>query len=370
MIRPDLSMLNAGLDTALTKGYAGLVRPLLFRSAGGDPELIHERLIAQLGQLPAPVRRAAAAVLAGGSSPVEVTGMRFDRPVGVAAGLDKNGLAAAAWAGLGFGFAELGTVTPRPQPGNPQPRLFRLPGSKAIINRMGFNNNGATELADRLFRQGVRRGNRALGIPLGISIGKNKTTDLDRAGQDYIDAFDAVAQVADYVAINVSSPNTPGLRRLQAGAELTALVGSVVARAAERDPGNPMPVWVKLAPDNDDEGLDQALEVCERAGASAVIATNTTVSRHGVRSNELHIAQQTGGLSGAPLTERALAVVSRIAQRSSLPVVGVGGIMTAADASAMFDAGARLVQLYTGFIYGGPGLVRQINNATQHKELR
>lgn len=343
-----------GVVTRLQAGlYRDLLRPILFRLHGGDPERVHNTMIATLSRLPA-ARRAHLA------SPVTVAGIRFPNRVGLAAGLDKDGSAAAAWARFGFGFAELGTVTGQAQPGNPSPRIFRLPASEAIINRMGFNNRGAADLARSLQAKGVRRGNSALGIPLGISIGKTKAVPLGNALDDYLVSLTQLAKYADYIAVNISSPNTPGLRRLQAAEEVASLVAALVQEAATLD-SRPVPIFVKLAPDMDDGSLAESVAVIEAAGASGIIATNTTLRRDGLHADDQALADEAGGLSGAPLTRRALDFVAEICRRTSLPVIGVGGIMSPADAARMFDAGAQLLQLYTGFIYHGPGLVRAIN---------
>lgn len=344
--------------------YRRLVRPVLFRAYGGDAERVHEQTLTSLrtvGQV-APVRAATAALLARHRRPVIVAGIDFPSQVGVAAGLDKNGVAVRSWAALGFGFAELGTVTARAQPGNDRPRLFRLPRSRAIVNRMGFNNAGAAALAGRLADAGVARGNGAVGMPVGISIGKSKVTPLEEAAADYLTSLRLLAPYADYVAVNVSSPNTPGLRALQDADSLTALLTSLTTEANRLAGGcDPVPVFVKLAPDLTDEALEQAVDVVETTGAAGLIATNTTLSRSGVDPREAARAAEAGGLSGAPLTVRARQVVGFLAARTELPVIGVGGVMSVDDGVALIDAGARLIQLYTGFIYAGPGLVTGLN---------
>ncbi|MEL4356859.1 MULTISPECIES: quinone-dependent dihydroorotate dehydrogenase [unclassified Luteococcus] len=350
---------------ALLAGYHRAVRPALFTLRDGDPEKIHEDMIRTLGAagvVPAPVRRLGARALGGAATETVVAGIGFPGRVGVAAGLDKQGIAARAWAGLGFGFAELGTVTAHAQPGNPKPRIFRAKQSEAIINRMGFNNGGAADLAARLDGWGVRRGNRAVGIPLGISLGKTKTTPLAGAVEDYLTSLRLLADKADYIAVNISSPNTPGLRQLQDGDALRELTGALVAEATVLDAANPVPIFVKVAPDLGWEALAEAVDVCEQAGISGLIATNTTLERDGLVGDEVRLATEAGGLSGAPLTVRSREMVARIVQQTSLPVIGVGGIMTPADARAMFDVGAQLVQVYTGFIYHGPALVKGINS--------
>ncbi|HEY2670008.1 MAG TPA: quinone-dependent dihydroorotate dehydrogenase [Rugosimonospora sp.] len=331
--------------------YRRLARPALFRLGGGDAERAHEWTLRRLERLS---RRSAALALLRGlappSAPRTVFGVRFPNPVGLAAGVDKDGRALRAWAALGFGFVEAGTVTGRAQPGNPRPRLFRLPEHEAIINRMGFNNAGAEALAARLAAGG--RGD----VPLGISLGKSKVTPLDEAVEDYLSSLRAVRPYADYLAINVSSPNTPGLRSLQDGAQLAALLGALRVEAG------PTPLLVKIAPDLTDHAIGEVLEVCAEHGVAGLIATNTTLSRDGLAGSD---PGEAGGLSGRPLTRRALDVVTFVCKRTDLPVIGVGGIMTPDDAVRMFDAGASLVQLYSGLIYRGPGLVRDIVKATR-----
>ena len=337
--------------------YRRLVRPVLFRAYGGDAERVHEQTLAVLGGLGrvAPLRAGTRALAGRHRRAVTVAGIDFPSPVGVAAGLDKNGLAVRSWSALGFGFAELGTVTAEAQPGNDRPRLFRLPASRAIVNRMGFNNHGAPALAARLAAAGIRRGNDRVGMPLGVSIGKTKVTPLAEATEDYLTSLRLLAPYADYVAVNVSSPNTPGLRTLQDPDSLTGLVTALTAEAAG------LPVFVKLAPDLSYEALEQAVDVVERAGAAGLIATNTTLSRDRVDPAEADRAAEAGGLSGAPLTIRAREVVGFLAARTDLPVIGVGGVMTPDDGLALVDAGARLIQVYTGYVYGGPSLVAGLN---------
>jgi len=324
--------------------YQRLARPALFRLGGGDAERAHEwtlRRLAALSRRPAALRALRAAAVRG--TPRTVFGLRFPNPVGLAAGMDKDGRALPAWAALGFGFVEVGTVTARPQPGNPRPRVFRLPAGQGVINRMGFNNEGAAALATRLATL------RPLGIPLGVSLGKSKVVPLADAVEDYLAALRAVLPHADYVAVNVSSPNTPGLRGLQDRAQLSRLL------AALREESGTTPVLVKIAPDLTEHAIGEALEVCVEHGVAGLIATNTTVNHDG----------EQGGLSGRPLTGRALEVVTFVAKHSELPVVGVGGIMSVDDALRMLDAGASLVQLYTGLIYRGPSLLRAIVRATR-----
>lgn len=355
--------LPAGL---LDAGYTRLVRPVLFRSFGGDPEAVHEWMIHTLAGIgsTAPARGAARLFAGSRGRATTVAGVRFPSRVGLAAGLDKDATAVLAWAGLGFGFAELGTVTGRGQLGNDRPRAFRLLASRALINRMGFNNPGAAAVAATLAARNIYRGNGAAGIPIGISIGKTKVVEVEDAVEDYLASLRLLAPHADYFAVNVSSPNTPGLRSLQDAGALAELVAALVAEAAALGTPSatgPVPVFVKVAPDLSWAQLDEVLEVCESRGAAGLIATNTTLARDGLAAADAARAAEAGGLSGAPLTVRAREVVAHLAGRTRLPVIGSGGIMTAADAMAMFDAGAELVQLYTGFIYGGPGLAAAIN---------
>ena len=348
----------------MATGYRRVLRPVLFAAYGGDAERVHDATLNALRRLGGirPARTALAALCGDPGPPVTVAGIEFPGLVGLAAGMDKDGVALRAWAALGFGHVELGTVTAYAQPGNERPRLFRLPKSRALVNRMGFNNAGAAALADELAVAGVARGNRALGIPVGVSIGKTKSTPLAEAVEDYLTSLRLLAPYADYVAINVSSPNTPGLRSLQDADTLTELVAALVAEArriAAPRPG--VPILVKLAPDLTEDALEQALEVCETAGAAGLVAANTTLAREHLHPEDRDGANQAGGLSGAPLTQQARAVVTFLAKRTELPIIAVGGIMSRADGQAMLDAGARLLQVYTGFVYSGPALVAELN---------
>ncbi len=324
-----------------------LARPLLFRL---DPETAHSLA---LGSLDAVARlgwrqRVPAA-------PRQVMGISFPNPVGLAAGLDKNADHLDGLAALGFGFIEVGTVTPRPQPGNPGPRLFRLPTARALINRMGFNNHGLDHLLERVEHSRYR------GV-LGINIGKNADTPLERAADDYLAGLRRVYTRASYVTVNISSPNTPGLRDLQYGETLDRLLEALKSeqqRLAQAY-GRYVPLAVKLAPDLADGDIPLVAQALSKHGIDAVIATNTTASRDGVSG--LPHAAETGGLSGAPLTARATEVVERLAKalEGRLPIIAAGGILHADDARAKLAAGASLVQLYTGLIYQGPGLVREV----------
>ncbi|WP_353354816.1 quinone-dependent dihydroorotate dehydrogenase [Intrasporangium sp. DVR] len=331
--------------------YQRVVRPALFRIGGGDAEAAHHTTMGALSRL----GRVSPALTAlrrwnGADDPTTVFGVDFPSRVGLAAGMDKDGVALKAWPALGFGFVEVGTVTRHAQPGNPRPRLFRLRDSGAIINRMGFNNEGADALATRLAALGP------VGVPLGISIGKSKVTPVEQAVGDYVHSMRALRRFADYVAINVSSPNTPGLRGLQDRAMLDELVAALQAESDET------PLLVKIAPDLTDDALAEVLQVCTDHGVAGLIATNTTLSRDGISARDAHLAAEAGGLSGRPLTARARDVVAFIHREApDLPVIGVGGISSPDDATRMLDAGASLLQLYTGFIFGGPPLVRSIN---------
>jgi dihydroorotate dehydrogenase len=291
------------------------------------------------------------------ADPVEVMGLKFPNPVGIAAGLDKNGDHIDALASLGFGFIEIGTATPRAQPGNPRPRLFRLPEKQAIINRMGFNNEGVEKLlANVAAAQFPKRG----GI-LGINIGKNFDTPIERAADDYLICLDRVYNAASYVAINISSPNTQNLRELQKDEALDALLGSLKnaqARLAERY-GKYVPLALKIAPDLEDAQIQAIADLLRQHRMDGVIATNTTLSRAGVAG--LPHAEQAGGLSGAPVFELSTAVLKKLATAlaGEVPIIGVGGIMSGRDAAAKIEAGASLVQFYSGFIYRGPDLVSE-----------
>ena len=356
--------LRRGARRAGETAYRRLARPLLWRT---DAETAHHGTVVAaqlLGRTP--VTRALT-VLGGyavgpvveDDPPVELLGLRFPHRIGLAAGMDKDGRGVATWGALGFGHVELGTVTARPQPGNPRPRLLRLPESRAVINRMGFNNHGVHAMAERLREA---REQDLVRIPVGVSIGKSKVTPVEEAVGDYLESVAALDGLADYLAVNVSSPNTPGLRSLQDAGPLAELLTEVVGAAGGT------PVLVKLAPDLTDSALDEALEVATGAGVSGVVATNTTLSREGVVPRERTRAEaEAGGLSGAPLTLRAREVVAHVARRTDLPVVGVGGIMSGADARAMLDAGASLVQLYSGLVYAGPTLVADAVEATSSR---
>ncbi|MGZ5002234.1 MAG: quinone-dependent dihydroorotate dehydrogenase [Chthoniobacterales bacterium] len=322
--------------------YERLVRPLLFSL---DPETAHHFAISCLRLFPGLIPKISA------QHPTSVFGLNFPNPVGLAAGFDKNGVALPAWEALGFGFVEIGTVTALPQPGNPKPRIFRYPEQEALINRLGFNNDGAEAVAQRLRR--LRARGRWPHIPVGINIGKSKATPLENAPEDYLQSFRLLHDFADYIVLNVSSPNTPGLRELQAEEALVRLLQTITQEKRAT------PVLLKIAPDISDADLDHIIAACEAHGIAGLIATNTTLD-HGTIPK---MQDQTGGLSGAPLQEKSTALVRAITARSKLPVIGVGGIFDAASARAKFQAGAKLIQLYTGYIYRGPALIPEIVRA-------
>ncbi|MCP5459660.1 MAG: quinone-dependent dihydroorotate dehydrogenase [Gammaproteobacteria bacterium] len=290
--------------------------------------------------------------------PCRVMGLDFPNPIGLAAGLDKNADYLDALGALGFGFIEVGTVTPRPQPGNPRPRLFRLPQAQGLINRLGFNNQGVRHVVERI-RQSRYRG------VLGVNIGKNRDTPLSNAVDDYLFCLREVYPHAHYITVNISSPNTPGLRDLQRGERLDALLAALQAERVElaKRQGRRVPLAVKIAPDLSAGELEELSSTLLRHGVDAVIATNTTATRLGVEG--LPHADEEGGLSGRPLLKRSTEVVRQLRTLldGRLPIIAVGGILGAADAQAKLAAGASLIQLYTGFIYRGPGLVREIAEA-------
>ncbi len=335
-------------------------RPLLFCL---DAERAHGLA---LRGLEAAWRSGAAPLLAETPDPLptKAFGLSFPNPVGLAAGLDKNGAHVDALLALGFGFVEIGTVTPRPQPGNPKPRMFRLPHRQAVINRMGFNNDGV----DALVRN-VERAQRHGGGLLGINIGKNKDTPNDDAAGDYLRCLERVYALADYVTVNISSPNTAGLRELQEEQALRRLVGQL--REAQEKlgarHGKRVPMLVKIAPDLSDDDIDAAARVLGDLGVDGVIATNTTTSRVGVEG--LRHAEEAGGLSGAPLLDKSTYVLRRLRTRlpETIPLVGVGGILSGADAVAKMAAGAVLVQTYTGLVYRGPELVHECVEAIRRR---
>lgn len=339
------------------------IRPLLFSM---NPEVAHDLTLSLLGAagnsglakclLPAPI-----------DDPVDLLGCRFANRVGLAAGLDKNAACVKGMAALGFGFIEVGTVTPKPQPGNDKPRMFRLAEHDAIINRMGFNNQGLTALTQRV--AALRKS--GLSCPLGINIGKNKLTPADQAADDYTQCLTAVAHLADYVTVNLSSPNTPGLRDLQFGDELQKLLSAIVnTRAALADKiGRLTPLLVKIAPDMARDDLLSVADQLQASGIDGIIATNTTIDKTAV-AGSMH-CHEAGGLSGAVLFEKSTEIVATLSQHlgGEMVIVGVGGINSPEQAVAKIEAGADLVQLYSGLIYQGPSLVRDSAIAIRNAKL-
>jgi len=289
----------------------------------------------------------------------EVFGLKFKNPVGLAAGFDKNAELIGEMADMGFGFVEVGTVTPLPQPGNIKPRMFRLPADNALINRMGFNNMGMDVVAERIaaYRKTAKPSQK--GLIIGGNIGKNKVTPNEEAVNDYIKCFDRLFDVVDYFVVNVSSPNTPGLRALQEKEPLMKILNTLQQRNSKN--GISRPILLKIAPDLTDEQLDDIVDIVKETGIAGLIATNTTVVREGLKTGNL--SAESGGLSGKPLTARATEVIRYLSKKSkgSFPIIGVGGIHSPQDAMDKIKAGASLVQLYTGFIYEGPGLISRIN---------
>lgn len=349
--------------------YEAIAKPYFFRHTPEEAHEIAVRNLARLGRV-----RPLCALLerwaqldAAAHRPVEAFGLKFPNAVGLAAGFDKNAEAWPAAAALGFGHVEIGTVTLHGQPGNPQPRLFRFPAEEAVINRMGFNNEGAAAVAARLAGQpgpGARR------IPLGINLGKTKVTPLEQATEDYLGSFKLLADHADYLVVNVSSPNTPGLRELQDAAWLTPLLGALVQENRARVAAGKArrPLLLKIAPDLSFPQIDAALQVIADLGLDGIIATNTTLARPG----PFAAVNEAGGLSGKPLRRRATEVINYIARATNgrLPIIGVGGIHDAASAGEKMDAGATLVQVYTAMIYEGPFLARELAHALAERQRR
>jgi dihydroorotate dehydrogenase len=341
--------------------YRSLLRPILFRL---PPETAHHLALQSLSLLlkPKPVNNLIASHFKNNSfGELHRFGLTFRNPVGLAAGFDKDGVALQALSALGFGFIEAGTVTYHPQPGNERPRLFRLPVDQALINRAGFNNEGAAAFAKRV------TGHRPDCI-LGVSIGKSKIAPVDQATDDYLASFDLVYDVADYIAINVSSPNTPQLRDLQQADHLESLLSAIQSRnqtlREQRRRTTLVPLLVKLSPDLQPKELELIVDVIRRLNIDGIIATNTTISRNNLHTMDQQVrACGEGGLSGLPLRQRATQMIANLYRLTDgrIPIIGVGGIFTAEDAWEKISAGASLVQLYTGFIYQGPGIARDIN---------
>jgi len=350
-----------------------LLRPFLFRL---DAEAAHELTLAQLERIQhTPLLALAAQPRI--DDPLTLAGLRFPNRVGLAAGLDKNARCIDAWGALGFGFVEVGTVTPLAQAGNPKPRIFRLPQSRALINRLGFNNEGLAAFVANVRRSRLRaqqptstpgcaaQSGAAPALVLGLNIGKNAATPIERASDDYLAALEAVYPHADYVAVNISSPNTQNLRALQSDAALEQLLAALAERRAELSAASGVrrPLFIKIAPDLDAEQIEAIAAALLRHGMDGVIATNTTLGRSAVQGQP-H-ADEAGGLSGAPLLQASNAVVRALRQRlgPDFPIIGVGGVQSGADAQSKLQAGADLVQLYTGLIYRGPALVPEVARA-------
>ncbi|MEB3358943.1 MAG: quinone-dependent dihydroorotate dehydrogenase [Synechococcales bacterium] len=352
-----------------TELYRTVVRPLLFSGLRADPEMLHQQSMRGLSWLSDSHQSALTRWLQqqfqqtfGWNSPrlcQSLWGLNFSNPLGLAAGFDKNGQAIRAWSSLGFGFAELGTVTFSPQPGNPKPRLFRLLSDQAAINRMGFNNDGAAALAERL--KAVRRQGE-ISNPIGVNLGKSKATPLEKAVEDYLASFRLLQEWGDYFVVNVSSPNTPGLRSLQATDHLHPLL---MALQAENHQAKPL--LIKISPDLDWEAIAAIIDLAQTHQLAGIIATNTTIQRQGLKTRVIAatgkaVEDEPGGLSGPPLRQRATEVIRFIYQQTqgTLPIIGVGGIASGDDAWEKIAAGASLIQLYTGWIYEGPWLIKQI----------
>ncbi|HEY9643595.1 MAG TPA: quinone-dependent dihydroorotate dehydrogenase [Coleofasciculaceae cyanobacterium] len=347
--------------------YKSLLRPVLFSGLKVDPEQAHQQTLSLLNWLAQHESNVVAShlrqkiqqscALHHPSLEQQLWGLLFANPVGLAAGFDKDGIVADFWSNFGFGFAELGTVTLHAQPGNAQPRLFRLQLDQAALNRMGFNNQGAAALAKRLQERGDRSP-----IPLGINLGKSKITPLEAAAADYLGSFRLLQTYGNYFVVNVSSPNTPGLRSLQATEQLEPIFS-----ALQQENSSKKPILVKIAPDLEWEAIAAVLELAQTYQLAGIIATNTTIQRDHLKTQVIAttgkpVAEEAGGISGAPLRQRSTEVIRFIYQQTqgNLPIIGVGGIFTAEDAWEKITAGASLLQVYTGWIYEGPWMVRRI----------
>ncbi len=336
--------------------YKSIIRPVLFLFS---PERIHQFVFYSLRlvqSIPGGLKLTSLFFSYKSSSlEREVFGIRFPNPVGLAAGMDKDGEVYDVLGQMGFGFIETGTVTPKPQPGNDKPRLFRLPANQALINRMGFNNKGVVAMAHKLRKKRTK-------VIVGGNIGKNKITPNADAGQDYLTCFEVLYPYVDYFVVNVSSPNTPNLRELQDKEPLTLLLSSLRKLALEKSAYKP--ILLKIAPDLELSQLDDILDIVSITGIDGIVATNTTISREGLSYSAEWVERLgTGGLSGKPLTQRATEVIRYLHTKSAgkVPIIAVGGIMSASDALEKLEAGASLVQIYTGFVYEGPAFARKIN---------
>ena len=338
----------------------GLARSVLFKL---DPEVAHEITMAGLAAAQGtPLQLAYCANRV--DDPIELAGLRFPNRVGLAAGLDKNARCIDGLGAMGFGFVEVGTVTPKGQPGNPKPRMFRLPKANALINRLGFNNEGLDAFLANVQRSALRR-EKSPSMLLGLNIGKNAATPIENATDDYLTCLDGVYPHADYVTVNISSPNTKNLRALQSDEALDALLGAIALRreGLQKQHGKRVPIFVKIAPDLDEAQVAVIAATLKRHGMDGVVATNTTLSREAVKG--LPHAEEAGGLSGAPVLAQSNKIISllRAALGPGFPIIGVGGVMSADDAVSKIRAGADVVQIYTGLIYAGPGLVKDAAQA-------
>jgi dihydroorotate dehydrogenase len=335
----------------MRNGYERFVRPLLFSL---DPEIAHHATLACLHAAShVDLALRALRTFAPAATPKTLFGLNFSNSIGLAAGFDKNGVALPAWAALGFGFIEIGTVTAKAQPGNPKPRIFRFARQVALINRLGFNNDGADAIAQRLDK--LRASGRWPAVPVGINIGKSRATPMDDAAQDYFYSFQKLHPFADYIVLNISSPNTPGLRSLQDRQLLSPLL-RVIQQANARAR---KPIVVKIAPDVSEGQLAEIIAACEENEIAGIIATNTTIDHSSIPTAD----DEDGGLSGAPLRQKSTSIVRAITARSTIPVIASGGIVDAQSAREKFEAGAQLVQVYTGYVYRGPGLLCEIIDA-------
>jgi dihydroorotate dehydrogenase len=327
--------------------YRSLVRPLLFSF---PPEWIHHASLGAMTHTPAAALLEPFARRDFPSLEKKVFGLTFPNPIGLAAGFDKNAEGVTTWPRLGFGFMELGTVTPRPQPGNPSPRVFRLPTEQGLINRLGFPNVGVEEVARRLEK--IKSAGHWPKTPVGLNLGKNKDTPLADAGRDYVTCFRRLRELGDYFVVNVSSPNTPGLRELQQG----QLLDSILAPLREEDPSAKLPLLLKIAPDLEEKDLVNIVTAVEKYRLAGIVATNTTIDKRGLS------VQEDGGASGRPVTKRSTEIIRAVHRLTNgrVPIIGVGGIFNADDAREKLEAGASLLQIYTGFVYEGPLVVRKI----------
>jgi dihydroorotate dehydrogenase len=327
--------------------YRRIARPLLFTL---PPEWVHHASFGAMTRTPLAALIEPFARREFPSLERKLFGLTFPNPIGLAAGFDKNAEGVTVWPLLGFGFMELGTITPRPQPGNPRPRVFRLPAEQGLINRLGFPNVGAEEVARRLEK--IRASGRWPRIPVGLNLGKNKDTPLVEAGRDYLACFRRTRDLADYFVVNVSSPNTPGLRDLQQGQFLDSILGPL----REEDPGAEIPLLIKIAPDLTDVRIADVVNAVEKYRLAGIVATNTTIDKCGLS------LQEEGGVSGRPLAARSTEVIRTVHRLSGgrVPIIGVGGIFNSADAREKLEAGASLLQIYTGFVYEGPLVARKI----------